>query len=48
MLLLTTMPGYIGEYVCKIDVKGRVRVPAGLKKQISDGPNDLFRSKSWI
>ena len=41
-LLLTTMPGYIGEYVCKIDAKGRVRMPVGLKKQIVDGPSDVF------
>lgn len=28
------MPRYIGEYDCKVDAKGRVVVPAGLKKQI--------------
>jgi MraZ protein len=28
------MPQYIGEYGCKLDDKGRVIVPAGLKKQL--------------
>ncbi|MBI1307266.1 MAG: division/cell wall cluster transcriptional repressor MraZ [Bacteroidetes bacterium] len=28
------MTGYIGEYECKLDDKGRVIVPAGLKRQI--------------
>ena len=28
---------YIGEYSCKLDAKGRLTVPAGLKKQL---PND--------
>jgi MraZ protein len=28
------MPQYIGEFECKMDSKGRVTVPAGLKRQI--------------
>lgn len=28
------MPQYIGEYGCKLDDKGRVIIPAGLKKQL--------------
>ncbi|MFT7590474.1 MAG: MraZ protein [bacterium] len=28
------MSGYIGEYECKVDDKGRTIVPAGLKRQI--------------
>lgn len=28
------MPRFIGEYDCKVDAKGRVVIPAGLKKQI--------------
>jgi MraZ protein len=28
------MSGYIGEYECKVDDKGRTTVPAGLKRQI--------------
>lgn len=28
------MPQYIGEYSCKLDDKGRVIIPAGLKKQL--------------
>lgn len=30
------MPQYIGEYDCKLDSKGRVVVPSGLKRQIPE------------
>ena len=30
------MPQFIGEYECKIDAKGRISLPAGLRKQIPD------------
>ncbi len=30
------MPQYIGEYECKLDTKGRVVVPSGLKRQIPE------------
>ena len=34
MKLEEQMPQYIGEFECKMDSKGRVTVPAGLKRQI--------------
>lgn len=32
------MTGFIGEYQCKLDVKGRLSLPADMRKQLS--PND--------
>ncbi|MCB9189115.1 MAG: division/cell wall cluster transcriptional repressor MraZ [Flavobacteriales bacterium] len=32
------MTGFIGEYQCKLDVKGRLSLPAEMRKQLS--PND--------
>jgi len=36
----STMSDLIGEYVCKIDVKGRLMVPADLKQQLPDIMDD--------
>lgn len=36
------MTQFIGEYECKVDPKGRVMVPAGLKKQLSPEAQDKF------
>jgi MraZ protein len=33
---------FIGEYECKVDPKGRVMLPAGLKKQISPAAQEKF------
>jgi MraZ protein len=33
---------FIGEYECKVDLKGRVMLPAGLKKQISPAAQEKF------
>ncbi|AFD07778.1 division/cell wall cluster transcriptional repressor MraZ [Solitalea canadensis] len=33
---------FIGEYDCKIDPKGRVMIPAGLKKQLPEEAADKF------
>ena len=29
------MSGFLGEHICKLDAKGRMKVPAALKKQFS-------------
>jgi len=36
------MANLIGEFECKIDAKGRIMLPAGLKKQISPEAQDKF------
>ncbi len=36
------MANFIGEYECKVDPKGRVMLPAGLKKQVSPDAQDKF------
>jgi MraZ protein len=36
------MTNFIGEYNCKLDVKGRVMLPAGLKKQVSPDAEERF------
>jgi MraZ protein len=36
------MTQFIGEFECKVDPKGRVMVPAGLKKQLSPEALDKF------
>lgn len=36
------MARFLGEYYCKVDSKGRIMLPAGLKKQIPPEANDLF------
>lgn len=34
------MPQFIGEYECKIDAKGRISLPSGLRKQIPEEAGD--------
>lgn len=36
------MTNYIGEYACKVDVKGRVMMPAGLLKQFPAALRERF------
>ncbi|MEM9024011.1 MAG: division/cell wall cluster transcriptional repressor MraZ [Bacteroidota bacterium] len=36
------MTGFIGEYDCKLDAKGRFMLPAGLKKQIDPAAQERF------
>ncbi|HET6245577.1 MAG TPA: division/cell wall cluster transcriptional repressor MraZ [Bacteroidia bacterium] len=36
------MTNFIGEYECKVDSKGRVMLPSGLKKQISPAAQEKF------
>ncbi len=36
------MTNLIGEFECKIDVKGRLMLPAGLKRQVSPEAEDKF------
>jgi MraZ protein len=36
------MSGFIGEYECKLDAKGRVRIPADLIRQIPEEANNRF------
>lgn len=36
------MPGFLGEYEIKIDAKGRIKIPAALKKQISPAAGGRF------
>lgn len=36
------MTQFLGEYECKLDPKGRVMLPAGLKKQLSPEAQDRF------
>lgn len=38
----------IGTYECKIDAKGRVLLPSGLKKQLMEGLNDGFVLKRSV
>ena len=33
---------YLGEYICKLDAKGRLTVPAGLKKQLENDGKEGF------
>ncbi len=36
------MANLFGEYICKIDAKGRFMLPAGLKKQLQEADRDRF------
>ena len=36
------MANFIGEFECKIDMKGRILLPAGLKKQLSPEAQEKF------
>jgi MraZ protein len=42
------MTNFIGDYICKIDTKGRVMLPAALKKQMSLTDADRFVIKKDI
>mgnify|MGYP003571294516 FL=1 len=39
------MANFIGDYRCKIDAKGRILFPAGLKKQLAAGDNGFVVKK---
>ena len=36
------MATFIGDYTCKVDVKGRIILPAAFKKQLPAGAEDHF------
>ncbi len=36
------MTNFLGEYECKLDAKGRVMLPAGLKKQVQPAAQEKF------
>jgi len=36
------MAGFLGEYYCKVDAKGRIKVPTALKKQLEPAANGRF------
>ena len=36
------MPGFIGEYNCKLDAKGRLSLPVGLRKQLDPVDQEQF------
>lgn len=36
------MAGFIGEYECKLDAKGRFMLPSGLRKQLDPGAQEKF------
>ena len=36
------MTGYTGQYDCKIDVKGRLKLPAGILRQLPEGHQGKF------
>ena len=36
------MAGLLGEYLCRLDSKGRIKVPAGLKKQLNPANDGKF------
>lgn len=36
------MTGYIGEYGCKVDAKGRLLLPADMRKQLSPDDSESF------
>ena len=36
------MTGFLGEYEATLDPKGRFLLPAGIKKQLSEGDNAQF------
>lgn len=40
--LKSFMGNLIGEYYCKLDAKGRIMIPAGLKKQLPPEANEQF------
>ncbi len=36
------MSGFIGEYVCKLDSKGRLSLPSGMRKQLNPEDQEQF------
>lgn len=42
------MNSFIGDYICKIDPKGRVLLPSAFKKQMPDNSRDIFVVKKDI
>lgn len=36
------MPGLVGEYECRLDAKGRLLFPSGLRKQLDPDANETF------
>ena len=44
----TGMATFIGDYICKLDAKGRVLLPAALKRQMTEGIQDRFVIKKDI
>jgi len=42
------MHSFIGDYICKIDPKGRVLLPSAFKKQMPDNARDIFVVKKDI
>jgi len=42
------MSSFIGDYICKTDVKGRIVLPAAFKRQIGKDANNLFVIKKDI
>jgi len=42
------MTTFIGDYICKLDAKGRVLLPAALKRQMTEGMQDKFVIKKDI
>lgn len=42
------MHSFIGDYICKIDPKGRVLLPSAFKKQMPDNSRDTFVLKKDI
>jgi len=47
-LYTTGMTTFIGDYICKLDAKGRVLLPAALKRQMTEGMQDKFVIKKDI
>lgn len=41
------MTGFLGEYEATLDVKGRFLLPAGIKKQLSEGENSFVVSRGF-
>ncbi|MBN2669707.1 MAG: cell division/cell wall cluster transcriptional repressor MraZ [Bacteroidales bacterium] len=42
------MSSFIGDYICKVDAKGRIVLPASFKKQLDEAANDTFVIKKDI
>ena len=36
------MSGFLGEHICKVDAKGRVKLPSALKKQVESANKGRF------